>query len=663
MVDGKKNESGLALVSVLGIIILIAAMVGSIFFIARIVFFQVEKVDQFTRIKEVEEYALQDGANQIQQKISDYLFEQETIDFGQDITGIGTAIDSLLSNYAKSEEEIGSQDQFSYTLSIKGIHKEKVTPYVLVNNTGSFGWEKDTSIMNKTNATNVKLTFDLEAIVTEKEQNGQETTATATSQFCYEIQWNDVDVANELTELDVWRNVVYSYNIPNGALYLSADSWIKKMEAVYHYNSKPSQFDYIGFDNQHPHVAGYMNGQVVDITDGRVLDFSTSGKKIYSSLSFRGSLLLENGIQIEGDHEMARLKTNNLLALRTKNHEKNFIKKLDIQAASGSYIDLNGQESYLAMIDTAFDTSGLLINHTPMKNDKSTGGFLFGSGKLHVQLQHTNEPFSFANYLSHALQKSPQDEYWNEFLKGSMVIASANFYAGPVSLSDQIQSTVEQDRRIRVSGNFMLTSAMLESDSEGKRISYFEKESTRGVSDPNAPSTLTLDGPYTDMYVDGKSFIDAPKTSRRKSPSESDFIETPKFYGSQNDWNSIHIKNGASMYLNYTGIEPFNLTIEKDSIFSAKVLPDLAFFDTTFLFNSVSAGKLKGKVILQTFNQKDANTLKDDLKSQHIPVSTATYESDAKNGEVTIIKPDNPAGSGSSQIISRTFYYVDKVDY
>lgn len=661
MADGK-DESGYVLLYALGAIVLISILIGGIFLVARTIFFQVDKVDQFKRVKEVEEYALQDGTTQIQKEIELYLAGLETIDFGNDVSIISRDIDTLFASFERYESGIGSNKQFSYKTTINKISKEKITPYVLTTLNGSYGWEKDTSMMNSTKATNAELTFEIKTEVSEQQKGGDSKTSIAKASYVYEIQWNDIDIADELNELDVWRNVVYSYYLPNSAGYLSADEWMRKMNILYRFNNTQSVFNFTDYDNTTSYVEGYSNGHIIDITDGKVLNFTSTGKAIRSTLTFEGSLLFENGIALEGSTSSSKLVVNNLFSLRRNNaSSKNSIQTLDIVANNGTYIDFAGQEGYLAIDeqDASFSTSGLLINHTPTVGSIENGGVVFGSGQLAVQTQPDTHNFSFANYSSSASSKSPKDSYWNEFVKGSAVIASSNFYAGPLNISTDIQSTEDDFRQINIDGNFLLTNAMLDSEKGEEGFSYFQDSA---INTPNSPSTLSLDGRNTRFQVAGKSFIDAPKTERRKSLTETTENVT-KFYGDKKDWNSITLKNGAVMDLGYVGIEPFTLSISEDSIFSAKVLPELAFFDTSFLANSVSEGTLKGKVILQTFNQKDADDLKAELESQKIPVSVVTENENAENAEVTIVKPSNSAGSGTSQIISRTFNYLNEINY
>ncbi|MGX7420621.1 hypothetical protein ACWOFR_17750 [Carnobacterium gallinarum] len=661
MEDGK-NESGFVLLYVLGAIILISVMIGGIFLLARTVFFQVNKVDQFKRVQQVEEYAMQDGTNQIQKKIEGYISELETIDFGNDISKLSVDMDKLFNDFLMSEKDIGSDHQFSYVVRIEEINKEKVNPYRLTDSSGNFGWKEDPSVANQTKATNAQLSFVIEVDVTEKENSGKKVKSSATANYVYQIQWNDVDVEESVTEMDVWRNVVYSHYIPNSARYLSADSWMRKMDDVYRYNENHSSFGYSKFDNHTAQVFGYSNNTVVDITDDTFLDFSSKGKPLYSTLTFEGSLLMEHGISFEGNHSASQLITGNILSLRASDSKENVIQNLNVSAGNGTYIDLFGSSKFLAINekDKSFQTSGLLINNTNSATNASSEGVLFGSGKLLVETQEKAREFRFANYASNALTSTPQDDLWNEFIKGSMVIASSNFYAGAFNLGRDLQAAENDQRQIAVDGNLLLTNAMLDSNTGQDGFSYFQEEEL--YSKPNASSILSLNGSNTRLTVDGMTFIDAPKTDRRKSIAEQSG-ETAKYYGDKEDWNTVSLKNGAALNLGYTGTEPFNLILGKDSILSLNVLPNLAYFDTTFLVNSLNEGDLNGKVILRVFNQTDMNLLESELKSRRIPVTVQLTEDAVQNGEVTIIKPDNPTGSDTSQMITRTFSYVEEVNH
>lgn len=661
MEDGK-DESGFALLYALGAIILISVVVGGIFLLARTVFFQDQKVDQFKRVRQVEEYALQEGTKKIQKKIDTHISSLETIDFGTDITQISSDIDKLFQGYSVSEADIGSDQQFSYEITIDKIDKKKVNPYILTDSDGNFGWKEDSSVTNESKATNAQFTFAIKVAVTEKGANGKLIKETAKSDYVYQVQWNDIDVEDSVTELDVWRNIVYSYYLPNSAGYLSADSWMRKMDDVYRYSDHPTTFGYAKFDNHLAQVFGNSDNATVDITDGSFLDFSSSGKMLYSTLTFEGSLLLEHGIRFEGNNLASQLVVNNILSMRPANTKANAIQNLNVVAGNGTFVDLNGGNNYLAVNekDASFQTSGLLINNATSTTNLNAEGFLFGSGNLFVQTQAPASDFQFSNYLSNSLTHTPQDEFWNEFIKGSMIVASSNFYAGELSLGSDIQSTEKDQRKIDLGGNFLLTNAMLDSEKGQENFSYFKEEGL--YSQPHAPAVFTLSGENTDMTVKGMSFIDAPKTERRKSINETG-SETVKYYGDKEEWNTLDLKGGASMNLSYTGIEPFNLKLEKDSLLSLNLLPNLIYFDPTFLVNSISEGQLNGKIILRAFNQADADKVKSELEKYRIPVSIRLAEGDSKNGEVTIIKPNNPAGADTSQIISRTFSYVENVTY
>ncbi|EGO6609426.1 hypothetical protein ABG953_12565 [Enterococcus faecalis] len=662
MEDGNK-ESGYVLLYVLGAIILISITIVGIFMLARTVFVQVVKVDQFNRIQQVEEYAMQVGTEKIKKNIDEYIEQLTIVDFGDNISKISMAMDDLFSDFEISETGIGNSSQYSYEITLEDIVKENVTPYVLSNDGGDFGWKEETSTANPSNAINAQITFKITTNVKEKQKKRSDIEKKLNYDYIYQIQWNTVDIEQYVNDLDVWRNVVYSYYLPNSANRLSADSWMKKVDDIYRYSRKSEFFDYSNYDNLSTQNYGYIEGKLVDITDNDLLDFTSNGKILYSNLNFEGSLLLENGIQFEGDNQSAQLSVNNLFSLRSNGTKKNIIKNLNVMAGNGMYINVAEPQSYLAIVgvEKSVKTSNLLVNNTQKKDSDTTEGLLFGSGEIHVNTQDSAREFQFSNYEADALNKSPKDKYWNEFIKGSMVIASSNFYAGPISLGNEIQATENDKRKISVAGDFLMTNAKLSSTKEDGDLSYFKVDD----NSTNPPSTLNLVGKSTNLTVDGMTFIDAPKSSRRKAISEITDVneDTYKYFGTKEDWNTISLKDKATINFGYTGVEPFNLSIQKDSVLSMNLLPELAYFDPTFLINSVSEGTLNGKIILRTFNQEDAEKLKEELDQYRVPNYIATNDEEGQNGKVTIIKPENAAKSGSSQIISRTFSYVDGVKY
>ncbi|WP_086348142.1 hypothetical protein [Candidatus Enterococcus clewellii] len=666
MEDGK-NESGYALLYALGAIVLVNLIIGAIFILARTVFFQVEQVDTFKRVKDVEEYALQEASNKIKKKMETELAELGAgINFGTDEVIIRNLVKSWVNDFELTAEDIGSDQQFSYRVSFSSseLQVTKVLPYVLDTELGNYGWKKSTVSLDK--VTNVALVFPIKVETTE-EKNGSQSTTTAKCEYNYEIQWDEADVNEEILALDVWRNVFYSYYLPNSAQAISADEWMRKFDRIYRYQTDRQLFDYASYNNYSAFRFGAVNGLVMDVQDGSYLDFS-NGDKTIRDVTFAGSFFLENGVTAKGTSG-SQLETDNLFVLRNSTDTAplvNYLQVGHITAKIGTLIDLPKAQSRLILDVGQFDTGNLLLNNTNVvkKENVSSEGVLFAKGDVAIGKISGSETFSFANYATESGKKNPKDSMWNDFLKGSLVVASSNLYSGPVSENASLHSELEDHRNVSVAGNFLLTNAMLSSGTGEEGFSYFQESGE--FTHPNTPSKLTLDGSDTKLTVSGKSFIDSPKTERRKALTEDGGATFSGFYKDKESWNSITIKNGACMELDYTGVEPFNLDIQKGSYLSLKTLPELALFDTSFIDYSVSRSQLNGKLIIQPFNRGDALELETDLRSKSIPIEVVNSFVDAQaasDGQVVIVMPVNTSNKDAIQVISRTFDYIKTIDY
>lgn len=670
----KKDESGYALLYALGLIILVSLMVGTIFFVARTTYMQINEVDRVKTAKEAQEYALKAAKHQIKRRLDRSWDIIETTPLGNDGTKLLSKINMILANVKTITLQTGEENKFVAECTVGQIQQQKITPYTLGTSAGSFGWKADSSGIDAESINNVRVTIPLSLVLTENYKDGRIKTSKATANFIYEVQWNQVDASQELISLDSWRNIVYSYYLPNTGSYLSADEWIRTMIRLYGYTSAHSFFDFENFDNtkEYPQskdgdpngLDRVLDGQIKDITDQSLLDFSQTGKPILNTVVFESSFLLENGVKLIGSSNSGVLDVANIFALRNQENlgqQLNFIQNLTVIGRYGTYIDIGGNQSKLILDEknSEFKTSNLLINNTQSSQASKNAqeGCLFSSGILNVTYSSETSNFSLDNYVVDAAKKPITIENFSSFLSGNMLIASSNFYAGPISEGIQFHSTENDQREINVKNNFMLTNAMLSSQNGEEGFSYFEESGAETT--PNQPSTLTLDGANTKMIVKGKSFIDAPKATRRASPTEKVNDKEVKFYSDPDYWNTIVLKNAATLELDYTGVEPFNLSIEKDARMSLKTLPDLEFFDTEFLNRCVSKNQLKGQLVIQTFNQQDATELAKQLTSDKIPVSVVQSGTSAKNGEVTIIRPTTSANKTTTQVITRVFHYLD----
>ena len=418
------------------------------------------------------------------------------------------------------------------------------------------------------------------------------------------------------------------------------------MDVIYKYDSNVSNFNMSEFEmvqggsNPKNYTIGMYNSHVSDVSDGtEVLDFRKVGSwsGIPNVINSKGSFLLKNGIQVYGSGSNAQLVVSNLFYLGSKQFSSNIISGIGVIAQNGIYIDLNKFSSLanytLNIYRNEINTSNLLINNTK-------GGVIVKESEINITPQNNTTDFSFSNYLASNKKEIPSNNRWNEFTKGNMTVSSSNLSLG-------------QGASVKVSGNFMLTSAGI--DNKGLPI-YFENSILK------SPSVLTLSGEDTVLEVKGKSFIDAPKNGRREILGENLSKETGVL-GSSSDWNRITLKDGAKMKLDYTGIESFNLDVDVNSIFDIKLLPKLDFFDTSFLSNGIQDKKLNGKVILRVFSQEDAKVLQEKLKEKNIPSTIVINDEEAKNGRISIIQPSVSVGSGNSQIITRIFHYIEHIEY
>lgn len=677
MVDGKgKEESGYALIYALGAIILASVIVGAIFLLAMRAFSQVDRVDTFKQSKDVSEYAMQKGTK----KIKDVMEEKmATAIVGVELGNDETKLKQLVNQWVSPEmfkaikgQNIGATKQFSYQVSYDAtkIQVVKADPYKLDEGAGTFGWAKDTYKVGDSR-TNIQLVFPLTVEVTEKQRDG-ETTSKMKSNYVYDVQWEEVDVNETIQAVDTWRNVFYSYYLSDSGQYISADEWLKKMDQLYRYQEgRVKLFDYSGYSSQTRPLYGDLAEQIVDMTDGSALDFSTGDKKI-GSLRFAGSFLVEYGPKMKGNND-SELQTGNLLSLRNslKNPQLSSYIQVDrVKAATGTIIELPVPQSNLVLAVKEFQTTNLLINGTHSeKNGKSSQGVLFSKGQISVTNQLEANQLSFAHYGTSAETQDPKAKNWNEFLDGAMVLSSGSLYAGPVS-QNGISSTVNDSRKIEVDGNFLLTNVLMEKGLDNLSFSYFSD------NQPQQPSSMVLEGSSTLLTVKGLSFIDSVKTTRRKSYSEYPKNSSEKkdsevftsFYDDEASWNQIILKEGAKMELGITGVEPFHLEVAQGSYLSLKLLPENMLFDTRFIEEASAKGLLKGKVIIEPYSQKDAESLKKELAKKGIGLSSVTSLDEAKkqtvpDGQVVIIDPTNTANRGSSQVINRTFDYVESLVY
>jgi len=663
MVDGDNNESGFALLYALGAIVLSTLMIGTIFLLARTVFSQIETIDRFSRVQDVQEFALQQATNTIKKKINSELNIMKTVSLGSDEKKIKQYVQDWFEDFSVQQSAIGSNKQFSYKVSLdpdKKFQAQVILPYVMQQASGEQGWRQATTYLPK--VVNVELTFHLASEV-EETVKGEVRTSQATSEYVYQVQWQEVDFQQTITKMDIWRYVFYSYLLPTNEQNISADAWLRKMDEVYHYQANPQPFNY-EYDYQDDVNLGYST----DVKASRLLDFTT--KPLAKNIHFHGSLFAENGLQInDSSSGRGHFEVDGLLVIKNQPgagplNGLNFIENFPFSAGVGTYVDLAGDDARLILINenSGYSTGNLLINNTNSGNQKRAAqqGFLLGNGSLNIKKDAFAVLFNYDSYFG--AKSNPNDLLWTPFNGGHFVLASSNFYAGAVNENNDLRSAKDTSRQISVAGNFMITNAKLSSTTGVQGYAYFDE--SHGFSLPNQPSRLTLSGTNTSMTVNGSTFIDAPKTTRRESSTDLQQMGAPfnHYYMNSEYWNSITLKDGAQLNLAYTGVEPFVLQVEPSSRISMRLLPGLAFFDTTFLEEAYHYKRLKGQVLLKPANVTDQEQLIEKLSMLHIPYKLVNNEALVEDGVVSILVTNSGAIAESSQMIVRTFDFVRKVN-
>ncbi|MCA5013108.1 MULTISPECIES: hypothetical protein [unclassified Enterococcus] len=668
----KHDETGYALLYTLGAIILVSLVMMGIFIHARNNFLQISAVDQITKMKDIKEYALQEASFKVNQLIQTKVSENTELGKGrnkqEDAANLKKTMLEVadeLENQIK-QENIGKNQDFSYEVLIDKTPTvtatDEVYKFISDDDTGENGWLKAQASSDTKGITNTKTTFSLEVKVKQTGKNGQEKRTAAKADYVYEFQWEKKLQIDEEQQLDSWRYVYYEAPLTSGDKYLSADTWIRKMDRIYRYQKQPLDFPYDDFDHRTASTFGRSNNFLVDYKDQQLLDF-LNAKPISNEVTFDGSFFLNQGVLLRGKSN-AQLSTNNLLYLGSETDPsagKNLIKELNVTADTGIYIHMpvesNDAGLYIDNDLQEIKTPNLLINHTG--KNKKTNGFFLARGTILLDKGTTNS--NFTEYAGDSKKNNPQDKYWSEFMNGGLVISGSQVHLTPTDNTIKIEgvsvnSGSNDTRKIQVkNGHFMLTSAAMK---DGGESDFAYADQGDYTSKPRQPALLELSGSKTELTVEnGVSFIDAPKMRRR-----SDGQKKGSYYNDKKWWNTIRLSDKSKLDLGTVGVEPFNLEMEEDTVVAMELLPNLTLFDPTFIEKGFNKTKptIKGKLILKTATAEDTVELKNMLEGLgDIPLNVKSDEQDAVNGEVTIVSPTVPKNPNADWVAQRVFDYSE----
>lgn len=669
------SEEGSALILSLGIVVLLFVVIASIFFFALETQKNIVMADRYTTLKDAKSYALEEAkmrlTDQLDQGMSKVINGvANPADNGLVTTKINQMLSRLSTVDARgaitksffSSAAFGVDKQYQFKVGIRNQVDVKGT--AVYGSEASGGWSA-TPVANQTAK---RITIPITIELSEKKSTGT-MTHQASSRLVYEVQWEDFQTTSkpfkgalETGKLDSWRNIFYNHytNGENGQI--SADTVARLLYRGYKYQANNYKlFDSIGYDTAHPlAVFGGKPGRVRDIKltpSSTVLPplspLDKNTKKLSQTrpeLKMTGSFILQDvGLKGFGGG-LAQVDASNMIVITgNKTQDATQFIQVSMVGETGAIISRQNQRTIFTS-DAELTAPAMLINQTRKSPNSSETGLLIDGSTLSLLDGHYPTPY--LDYGKASRLANPQkNAQWADMKKGGLIIAGSVV---------ELRGDKVGGAGIYLSGErrFMLTNATIKEDAKGEEsFGYQMVHPTTGAVIPNPPSILKIGG-QTQLRQEntGFSFIDAPKKNRRASSSENGSQAQGEWLDSSVSRNLIDIASGGAVNLGVTGIEPFDLKLAKDGVFSFYAPSDPNLLDTTFL----KEGVIKGKVIIYLWHEDF--DVKAHLASNGITAKVKTSSADAKNGEVTIVK-DTASRDARSRNILRTFGYLVDVDF
>lgn len=642
----RQDESGLALIQVLFLIVLLSLLMISLYQWTQTTRVQLDKADEISKYKDLMDVALNEARGEIQHAIEKNITKTKT-----PVTGINGSplqfirekAEELPINVSFEEvKDIGTQKQFSYQTVIQSVKVEagKSYDYLSGENIQDFGWVENPG------GNNCKIVVAISTDVQKKIKKETEKKV-MTADVVYELQWEERTEGYYHTQLASMKNIFFDDLKPETDSFLTTNEWIRTFQRAIEYGQPGETFKKEMLVNGT--ILGKKNGLLVDY---QIKNQRDSELQISTLNSFKGSLLFYNNANLTGiSGKHSQLEIDNILGIAdttTGAISNSKIKNLSIDAKTGTYFNMNQSSLTVIQDQEDFRTGNLLVTNSQGKKS-SLGGLILGRGTITVE--PSTDVFSYQAYQSHPLKINPQTSTWNQFMNGRTVIGSSRVYLGPIrSLSDR--TTASDKRIVNAYGQFILTNAALSLEGGEDSLSYHEKQGQMEVMRP--PSELLLDGPQTKFNVlKGMTWIDAPQKSIDGYQSQID--EHPE------NWNRIQLKNGAQLDLNFAGMGPFRFDSGKDTLLQFRTLPGLEGFDPTFLVVANEAGQLQGQVVITAYNQADLKILEQKMIQFSLPYKVGKFDGKIENGEILL--QVIPSSKVNTLNITRTLAFVENIHY
>lgn len=704
-----KNEKGYTLAFVLIFSLFISLLAFVILSAVLSTNAQIKKVDQHQKKLDVGELAIQDAKLQLAELIYDEISPEsgEVKSFGENemrLTALMNKIRTKWNTTLSGEHPLSSSSTPSYKMEIEPIS---------VGKTQAKGYDQVNISDEKALEDNIyayRTTFPLRISVVSEEGELKQLTC----DYNYSLQWVSKKAGEIAVQADYWASNFKDLDT-NRALRFSSPNYITDTFQIlsniqkntgYYLDLKLSKLPAGIVSDQ---IYGKRGEYLVDYGDKEtVVDFSERNR-VGTNNIFVGSLILEKGVTILGDINAtptATLDIRNMLKL--SNHNKgssveNFIKDVTIEAGSGIYISLNPIEDEVDSDGKVTDINGdgikstikmnsrlvidnntkdlitspnLWINGAINNKNNDNSSFLLGKGV--VQVKETIDKVDLNDYRPSSVFGTIQKgEQWNRLQTsegGAFMITNSHVILGPAEYevdSKTCNTNLDDLRQIRVNGNFLISGMFYELKKNLPYSDYINK------NDAVKRSVLKLNGKNTSIVVNGITHIDAAKSTKKYSLTntsrEPEFDNNYYFFKAQplptgyDGLTKIELKNQSRIQLGYTSVEPFELAMENNTVFRMKVVPNVLFFDTTFLKDWKAKGS-NGKIVLEVGSSSDLTKVKKILtdlgvSSNTVNQSTGTYDdSAASNGKVTLVY-SNTGNQDTLQYINRTSAFIENIKY
>ena len=656
-----KNENGFTLVQTLSTFILVTLLGMGLIMLAFKVSEQITATQTINQVKNQKVYVSQEAKLTLDRELEEVFSEENLQDnpLGETESTLRSLMKQFVSDHQLiNEGQIGKSKKVTYENRLLGADIEPID-IVSPGDGEEQGWVDQPGVGEGIQYKAFRVTMPIESFI--RDEKGERT---VNSNYVYEIQWESKQDGELLTETDIWGNIYYQINRPGGLIPLSADSVTRKMAKIYHFQDETptyledfpaSELSKKTLDGTH----GVKQPYVSDVTDGNRTFNNDVGQ-----LGFEGSLLLTNGFDLKGAGRQSQLVTKNLLALSNLGEKSNTIQKsriedLSIDARAGMYLGIEPSNDSKQEIridnssQASIDTTNLVINNTISRDNDKVATYI-DNGEIAIK-NTSNEVTDFRQYKGNSNTLNLQKNNWDQYQRGNMVISHSK-----VNISSNQKRS--GSTHIKVDNNFMLTNAGMSGDLQEDSFSYFEDENQEII---RQPSELTLSGANTLLEVSNYSFIDSPKRYQRQL--KGDYKPETQIYVNNQGFNKIKLEDKSQMRLGYTGVEAFRFESEKDTVFSMKVLPEVALFNPYFLEKGFNNDEIEGKVILETFEEKDSVALSGMLASRGIPFEIKNHVdgnfSNCDNGIVTIYNYKTKENKETYEFVTRYFSYITDLEY